>query len=244
MSDLIDFQALFAQGLVTSDSDFDRQPGFAVYRNTSLKAARDALGANYPTVQRLLGAEDFHRLAIDHARRCPPQTPVLAEYGIAFATTCADAGPGHPYIADVARIDRLWTEAHLAADAEPVLAKAIARLAPDELMSLQLVLHPATRHGWFETPATSIWIAHRDDADVSEIAVDWQAEGILLTRPAGAVAWHRVDADMVALLAAFASGDTMGAVATAFLSRCPDADLSGLFAQLLEAGALIDPASI
>lgn len=242
MSDLASFQAQFAQALASTApaAAFARQPGFAIYRNTSLKAALDALAAGYPTVLQLLGTEEFQRLAIDHARRSPPRSPVLADYGIDFPATCAEAAADRPHIADVSRIDRLWTEAHLAADAAPVRAETIAALAPDALMALRLALHPATRHGWFATPAPSIWIAHRNDADLTEIAVDCQPEGLLLTRAANAVIWHRAGDDMIALLKAFESGGPMGTIASDFLSHHPDADLAGLFARLLEAGALID----
>lgn len=41
------------------------QPGFAVYRNTVLKACIDALQANYPTVNQLVGDHGFAR-----QRRC------------------------------------------------------------------------------------------------------------------------------------------------------------------------------
>lgn len=246
MSDLVSFQALFAGALAGSDDDGElaRQPGFAVYRNTSLKAALDALRANYPTVARLIGKAAFDRLAIGHARRHPPASPVLAEYGASFADSCADAADVPPYLADVARIDRLWTEAHFAADAVPVSATNIAGLAAGALMSLSLALHPATRHNWFGTPAPSLWIAHRNDAALAEIDIDWQAEGIVLARPEGRVTWRRIDADMVALLESFKPGRVMGEVAASFLSAHPDANLSSLFAQLLLDGALVDTAML
>jgi hypothetical protein len=246
VSDLVSFQALFARALAAPDDDGElaRQPGFAVYRNTSPKAALDALRANYPIVVRLLGDAAFDRLAISHARRHPPVSPVLAEYGASFAESCADVVDAPLYLADVARIDRLWTEAHFAADAVPVSTTTIAGLAEDALMSLSLALHPATRHGWFGTPAPGLWIAHRDNAALTEIDIDWRAEGIMLTRPDGRVVWRRIGADMVALLEGFQPGRVMGEVAADFLSAHPDADLSNLFAQLLLDGALVDTATL
>lgn len=202
------FQALFARALSTPGDDFGGQRGFAVYRNTSAKAVLDALRANYPVVLRLLGQSEFDRLALAYAQRCPPTSPVLADYGARFADSYTDFDADRPFIPDVARIDRLWTEAHCASDAFPMSADAIVSLAHDRLMSRRISVHPASRYRWFEMPAPSIWIAHRDDVSLSEIAVDWQPEGILLTRISGVVAWHRVDAEMLELLDLFSSGAT------------------------------------
>ncbi len=57
----------------------------AVYRNTVLAGAVEALAANFPVVRALVGEEMFAAVAVDHASECPPRNPVLAHYGAAFA---------------------------------------------------------------------------------------------------------------------------------------------------------------
>ena len=53
------------------------QPGFAVYRNTLAKGCVDALRANFPTVERLVGEEWFAAAATLYARQMPPRSGPL-----------------------------------------------------------------------------------------------------------------------------------------------------------------------
>ena len=47
-----------------------------------------------------------------------------------------------------ARLDRLWTEAHAAADADALDPAVLALHTPEELARLVLTPHPATRWAW------------------------------------------------------------------------------------------------
>ena len=66
----------------------------------------------------------FDAIAVDFASECPPRRPVLALYGERFADWLegqpwiADL----PYLADVARVERMRIESLMAADAEPLAA--------------------------------------------------------------------------------------------------------------------------
>ena len=59
-----------------------------------------------------------------------------------------------PYLADVARLDRLWLECFLSGA-------------------------PATRVTWFATPAVTIWQAHRQPGGFDELEPEWREEGAL-----------------------------------------------------------------
>lgn len=111
------------------------QPGFTVYRNTVMKGCIDALQANYPAITRLVGEEWFRAAAAVFARADPPRHPMLADYGAGFADFLAGFEPAAelPYLPAVARLDRFWSEAHIASDAEPLEAGALARLGPEQL---------------------------------------------------------------------------------------------------------------
>src|SRR3954452_4307239 len=78
--DLLPFQRGFAAAL-----DEPAQGAMAVYRNTVLHGAVEALRANYPVVEQILGTEMFEAIAVDHSSECPPRRPVLALYGGRFA---------------------------------------------------------------------------------------------------------------------------------------------------------------
>ena len=159
MHDLLAFQRTFARALLDGSSDL----AVAIHRNTVMKGWLDALRANYPTVVQLVGDEWFNACAIEYARRHPARSPVLALYGETFPAFLDTFEPAAalPYLADVARIDRLWVEAHTAAD-------------------------PVERFARVRHSAATIWIHHRTGSE-SSLTVSDSDEGILLTRPHGAV---------------------------------------------------------
>lgn len=222
-------------------ADLVGQPGFAVYRNTVMKACIDALQTNYRSVARLVGEEWFRAAAAIYVRANLPRHPTLLDYGSDFADFLSGFEPAGelPYLPGVARLDRLWTEAHAARDEAPVDPSAIARLSTDELARAVLRPHAATRWAWFdEHPIRTIWSRNREpDAahDLSEI--EWRAEGVLITRLRDSIASVKVGAAGCAFLDACAAGRTLADAAAAALAAEPAAELSQLMAQLLESGA-------
>ena len=216
------------------------QPGFAVYRNTVLKGCVDALLANYPAVARLVGDEWMRAAAAEFARRELPREPILVRYGEGFAeflTTFAPAAD-MPYLAEVAVLDRFWSEVHVAADASPLPPSTLAALTPDQLADTSLRVHPAARWRWFdEQPIYSFWSLNRADGEFSHADVRWQGEGALLTRPHAQVLRRPLSIGGSAFLDRCAAGARLPDAAAAALAIEPAIDLAALMADLLEAGA-------
>jgi hypothetical protein len=209
-------------------------PAFAVYRNTVMKGCIDALQANYPAVARLVGDEWFRAAAAVYARAHPPRVPMLLEYGRDFDAFLAAFEPAAElrYLPAVARLDRLWTEAHAAADELALEAGALAGLEPERLAALRLRPHAAARWAWHELPAYTIWSRNRaEGADTADF--DWQGEGALIVRPGDAVQWRPLDAAGCAFLDACARGESLEHAAAAAASG----DIATLLASLLHAGA-------
>lgn len=226
-------------GAEVGEARLRAQPGFAVYRNTVLKGAIDALQANYPAVTRLVGEEWMRAAAAAYARANPPIAPMLLEYGEAFSLFLQGFEPAAelPYLAAVARLDRYWNEAHGAGDEVPLAAATIAALGQDDLARARLRPHAAARWAWFdEQPAYTIWSRNRSDAPLRDDLV-WRGEGALLTRPADAVQFFPLGQAGCALLDACAAGHALGDAAFAALGVDPAADLAQLMGQLLVAGA-------
>ena len=230
------------------------QPGFAVYRNTVMKSCIDALQANYPAVARLTGDEWFRAAAAIYVRESPPDDPSLLNYGELFAAFLsrylphAQPAASLPYVAGVARLDRLWTEAHTARDETPLDAAVIANLAPAKLATAVLYPHAAARWAWFaDAPVFSIWAHHRaaerknDEAWQPARQIEYDhvgdGEGALLTRPRGTVEWVALDAAGCAFLDRCANGGTLAEAARDALAAQHGADLQQLMAALLHAGA-------
>jgi putative DNA-binding protein len=245
LSDLASFQDEFVRALAgePAPSHWGEpgpiQSGLAVYRNTVVKGALDTLEANYPTVARLVGEEWFRAAAHAFLVESPPAVPMLCAYGAEFPAFLDGFAPARalPYLADVARIDRLWTEAHFAADGLLLAPEALPEADADALQGARLALHPSVRVGWFDSPAPTIWRLNRPPVPPPEpIQLPWRAEGVLLARPRGAVEAHLLDRSGFEFLACCASGATLGECAIAALSVDPSADLETHIADFFAAG--------
>ena len=239
--ELAAFQQSFAAAILSgTPSGFDRWPGFAVYRNTSMVAAIDSLAASYSATRAILGDADFRELARAYFRDNPPATPVLAEYGAGFADWLEQRLPTdrQPNVADVARIDRMQTETHLAEEPDDACGIGAAAISEEAWMMVVAVLHPAARFRWFATPAPSVWLASRDFAAPKEFATAGTEEGILLTRPRGAVEALLIARAEHQLLMRLQRGESVGQAAIAAACACPRADIGASFKRLLESHAI------
>ncbi len=240
---LRDFQEAFAAALFGNDAraiaDLSEQPGFAVYRNTVMKGCIDALQANYPAATRLVGEQWFRAAAARYVVNNPPRHPSLLDYGDSFAAFLSDFEPARelPYLADVAAVERAWTEAHVAADAPPLAPASLAALKAAQLNTARLRLHPTTRWRWSEKhPIHSLWSANRHSTNATETPL-WRGEGVLLTRPHHALLAAALVRGGCVFLDACAARETIEAAGVAALRADPTLDLAGVIAQLLNAGA-------
>jgi hypothetical protein len=245
LSELARFQDDFARALLGDPAPAGWgdsgaiEDGLAVYRNTVIKGVLDALEASFPTVVRLVGEEWFRASAQASWLESPPLTPVLADYGEGYPAFLARFVPAQdiPYLAGVARIDRMWTEAHFAADAAVLSPATVAALDAKDLQATQLRLHPSVRIAWFDEPAPSIWRLNRPPAPAPEpIEIEWRGEGALLTRPLGAVEMLILDRSGFAFLGCCAAGAKLGECAVAALAADPKAPLKSYIAAFFAAG--------
>jgi Putative DNA-binding domain len=214
----------------------------AVYRNTAIHGAVEALRANYPVVEQILGAEMFEHVAVDFVSACPPLDPVLALYGAKFAEWLMHQRwiGDLPYLPDVARVERLHIISLFAADEERLPPELVAQIS--RLPGATLRLHPAACFAWLSTPAMSIWLAHQRPA-ASEIAPDWVGEGALFARPKPFTSHAaRIGRAAHRLLAGVRLSETLGASMAAAAHLYPQEDCPAVFASLVNLGVFVPPA--
>ncbi|TIC85347.1 HvfC/BufC N-terminal domain-containing protein [Crenobacter intestini] len=212
------------------------QPGFAVYRNTVISGCVDALIANHPSLVTLMGEAWLAGCARDYVRAYPPQDAYLVRYGAGFAAF-ASGMPGAeawPWLGQVGALDYGWLECHLAADADPVPAASLAALAADTA----LAPHPAARWVWSgQWPLWQLWSSARSGCPPENL--QWQGEGVLLSRPAGEVLACPVPQEACVFLDALAAGQALDGAVDAVCAAVASPDFSGLMQQLAGAGALV-----
>ena len=218
------------------------EPGFAVYANTGLRACIAALEANFPSVAHWLGEPWFRPLAARFSRLYPPTDARLILYGESFAEFLRNCEPDSdwPYLSHLAQLDRMWTQAHVAADAVPLDFARWAAQDPESLGAARLHLAPATFwHCDSRLPVWGLWSTARA-AGIGRSTVPWRGQAVLITRPGDAVLSCEIDAAGCAFLHACAQGLPLADAAQAALRAAPDADLQALLSTLFTQGAFAE----
>lgn len=240
---LAQFQDAFVAALYGLESPeitpLKQRPGFSVYRNTVLKGATDALLANFPTIERLVGINWFTAAAAIHARLSPPTDVQLLNYGADFPAFLDgfEHAREMPYLGNVARLDRLWTEVHCAKSEPGIDLIAIAKLSLGDLGRTCLKIRATTKWVWFsQQPAYTIWRVNREKVDLQS-ELEWRGEGALLTRNAGRVCWQAASAAVCVFLDACRDGLTLDLALAKAVEIQPSLDLSDLITHLVAADA-------
>lgn len=234
---LAGFQDAFIQTLYGSAheqlSALTTQPGLMIYRNNVMTAARDALLANYPTVERLTGTPWLQAVATDYARQSQPDTPLLLEYSEGFAAFLDTFEPD--YLGNVARLDRYWMETHTAIDEPSLDLSLLIGLDAAQLASLHLRPKAASRWHWFDgQPAYTLWRCNREQVDVPD-NLDWRSEGVLVLRTGMHVTWQALDQACCRFLDACATGVNLAQALEYALQVQPDLAPQSMLSRLLSA---------
>jgi hypothetical protein len=229
-----------APGAVAGPKGKAAQKRFYVYRNNVTVSLIDSLAAVFPATQRITGQEFFRAMARFHVRAAPPVSPLLFEYGGDFPDFIEryEYAQSMPWLADVARIERVWLDAYHAADAEPLAAERLACIPTNRLAQTVFTPHPATRIVRSHFPAVTIFAANRGTGPVGRIAAIGP-EDALVTRPALEVVVRHLPPGGAVFLTGLVGGQPLGAAAAAAFADCPEFDLSNNITGMLEAGAFV-----
>lgn len=232
---LLDPRRACPPGLVSANGA-DPQSRFAVYRNNVLGSLINALADNYPVVVQLVGEEFFRGMAGVYVQSAPPQSPVMSDYGDDFAGFIERFEPAAcvPYLADVARLERLHVKAWHAADAEPMAAEQIveALSSPTQTRHLKVGLHPSLRLLQSPFAVVTIWAAHQHETPVPFEA--FPAQNALVLR-------HGLDVEVFAISHAaygFITALQQGVSLTAAIEASIDLDLEHTLAGLIRHQAI------
>lgn len=238
---LAGFQDAFISALYGKDPEslpvLTEQSGFLVYRNTVMKGASDALLANFPTVERLVGSEWLQAAAARYVRKFPPADARLLHYGQGFPDflDAFEHARDLPYLGNVARIDLLWNEAHCAEDELALDVTAFAAIEPALLAGVRLKVRATARWKWFpDQPAYTLWRCNRELIDVPA-ELDWIGEGVLISRSTAVVAWHPLSMGECAFLDACAAHLPLEEAAECATQAEPDLDLMNMLSRLVAA---------
>jgi len=239
---VLDPQHACPQGII-SPSGGDILSRFSVYRNNVQSGLINALESSFPVVAQLVGEAFFTAMAQLFIQKHPPQNPVMSTYGRQFADFIQGFAPANkvPYLADVARLERLCVQAFHAADASPVAPQtlALALSTPDTLDQLRMTLHPsvATLHSPYAVAA--LWAAHHGQGQIKGLDPR-QPQSTLVLRNGLSVEVFAVRSGCVAFVRFMKSGCPLGEAAAYALQADPLFDLSQSLALLISQGAITE----
>ncbi|MGL3607068.1 HvfC/BufC N-terminal domain-containing protein [Rhizobium sp. G187] len=212
------------------------QKRFAVYRNNVSISLVNALASIFPTVQNLVGEDFFRAMARAYGTSSPPTSPLLFQYGESFAAFLATFPPAAdlPFLADVARIERLWLDAFHAADASPLDPAALASIPPESLATTAFMAHPATRLIQTRYAAGTIVARDRHGISLEGLAPD-RTEDVLVARPHFDVGVHILPPGGYGFFSALSKGSPLGTACQA--AEEASGDIAALLQIALATGA-------
>jgi hypothetical protein len=222
----------------------DAAPRVSVYRNNVFSNYRNALGATYPVVCRLVGKAFFDAAADAFVRARPSTSGDLNIYGgdlgdfLASYPYAADL----PYLAEVARLEWVIDEAQRAAKRERTSYEVLAALAaiPAELLpSITIGLDPSCGLVVSSLPLLHIWRVNQPDfAGDERVDLGEGADRLLVRRDADTVGIERIDPGTFAFLQALASGQTLALALEAAQAADAAFDLGAALRRHVGAGTL------
>ena len=180
---LLDIDLPCPEGLCSANGA-DPASRFAVYRNNVQGSLINALADSYPVVMQLVSDEFFRAMAGVFVQSHPPHNPMMSYYGGELADFISGFEPASsvPYLADVARLERLRTLAYHAADALPLSQERIAAVFADAdaLNELRIGLHPSLYLLDSNFAVVDIWAAHQHDATLAGIDLNHAQHALIL----------------------------------------------------------------
>ena len=215
---------------------------FGVYQNNVLASLRKALADSYPIVAALVGEAFFKRVAHAYIRAHPPRVRMLADYGRDFGDFLDGFAPArsHPYLGDVARLERAVEDAYLAAEATPLSPQALATLPSDSFGRLRLTLHPSRQFVTSKYPVVAVWReAKKPDAEQTRIDLSAGPSYALVIRPHAHVSVVDLTAGGMALIRALDAGATLADAVESALQHEDDFNVQACLQTALQNDAFV-----
>lgn len=212
---------------------------FDVYRNNVTVALGDALETAFPTVAKLVGAQNFKLLAAAYLRQHPPKSPLMMFYGEDMPAFLEHFAPTSTigYLPDIARLELAMRHSYHAKDAQALDPGVLQTMPPDKLMASTVTLAPATQLIRSKWPVHAIW-AFNNQPGAPKPAM--AAEDTLILRADLDPEPHLLPPGGGAFIQALLDQTTLGAAIERATTENASFDLSAMLALLITNNALTD----
>lgn len=212
---------------------------YSVYRNNVAVSLTEALQTGFPVLRKLLGTENFDRLAGLYLRAHPPQSPLMMQYGQEMPAFLSGFEPLKHigYLPDVARLELALRGSYHAADATPVDARQLADADPERLARAKFSFAPAVALVTSRWPLHDIWRFNTEDVAPKPRAVP---QPVLITRPDFDPMPHPLTPADAACLEALMAGQTLAHAVASGEAEDAAFDVGTLLTLLAAGNAIVD----
>lgn len=209
---------------------------YSVYRNNVVVSLMEALASAYPALVEIMGQENFDRVVRNYIVAEPPASPMMQNYGAAFAEFLDGFPPlaKSPFLGDVARAERAWLLAYHAVDRSVLEAADMAGLDETAIMAATFERHPAAFLVASKWPVFDLFCWR--DGRPQEGADLEQAQCLAISRPSLEVHVHLLSHSMHGFVEALFSGYSLGEAASDAMQRDEAFDLPEALAFVLSSG--------
>jgi hypothetical protein len=188
-----------------------------VYRNNARAMFEGALERTYPVLRRHVGDEQFAVLAQSYRAEHPSRSGDLHWVGEEFASWIAPrlGANGQAWLADLARLEWACEEAIVAARLPPLAPAELARVAPETLADVGLVLQPCLRTVSSPFPVWSAWRAGQLECAAVPVDLALGAQHVVVTCGDTGLVLHSLPEDQFLFVTALAGGAPLGSAVEA-----------------------------
>jgi hypothetical protein len=183
-----------------------------VYRNNARAMFDGALERTYPVLRHQVGKEKFAALSRSYRAEHPSRSGDLHWVGESFAPWLAPrvAADGGAWLADLARLEWACEEAIVGARLPPLASAELARVAPETLAEVGLVLQPCLRAVSSPFPVWSAWRACQVDGAGEPVDLALGAQHVVVTCGDTGLVLHSLPEDRFLFVSALAGGAPLG----------------------------------
>jgi len=212
----------------------------SVYRNNSVTAHIDVLRANYKSVATLVGDEFFAGICLEYIKEYPARQRSLVGYGEHFGQLLDECLARHnlPYLSSFAKLDRAWTLAHIAKDAQPLAMSVLENIVQQggDLEKFKLSLKPDVFLISNRWPVFPIWASLRQDEDIKDaVELTERSENVLVWRHGHDVMYRDLNAAEFAFLNTVNGGGNLGLATVKALETAPATEIGQLLGGMVAA---------
>jgi hypothetical protein len=212
-----------------------------VYRNNVMSGLGNAVMANFPLLEKLVGRDFLFSMVRAYIIAHPPTSGCLTFYGLDFDKFVADFAPAAhmPYLADIAKLEILSNQSYHAKDDEALSAQDLAAIPADRLKYLELKLRDSVH--LLQSP----WPLHKIRAfclDETMNAPDINSGGacLLVHRPRLDVEIVKISAGEYKFLNALKS-QPLGQAVVEALAAYPDFDFEKMLQRCMKLQLFLKP---